>query len=145
MYDTATLKYMCGVHVHKYNLVPSLHEESDPYKSCNQHAIRLLETIIIMYTSTTNWSTVTILQQTHTSLYTSKLWLIVSVGCWLIHEDFVGNMVCHQYCSVIANLNIDCMSCSRSNGLDQCSTRTVNLHFTSIMISNKEVACSVHC
>ena len=61
------------------------------------------------------------LQQTHTSLYTSKLWLIVSVGCWLIHEDFRRSVVCHQYCSIVTNLHIDCIS-SCSNGLDQCST-----------------------
>ena len=35
------------------------------------------------------------LQQTHTGLYTSKLWLIVSVGCWLEHEDFGGTMICY--------------------------------------------------
>ena len=85
------------------------------------------------------------LQQTHTNLYTSKLWLIVSVGCWLIHEDFGCSVVCHQYCSIVTNLNIDCMLCSCSNSLDQCSTRTINLHFTPIVISNKEVACIVHC
>ena len=43
---------------------------------------------------------------THTLANLYSMITIVSVGCWLIKVDLAVSIVCHQYCPIVADLNI---------------------------------------